>query len=421
MLDEGSKLRDYLSKEGRRHSHAPARGTRRSVLVQAQTNARRPPERIGRRLYEYVQGDGQKSYYADVKIDGRQTRVKLVASSKGEARKAQADLVSKDNRNELVAPAKKTVRQVGDEWLRTLNVKPRSREAYEYHLRLNIYPQFGDRRVQDIRPQDVADLVVWLRDVRKVGGQTATGALGTLSGLLTHAVWNKDIPSNPLTALPKGRRPKRKSPKRQQKEHRYLTAEERDRLLKALTPTYRPVVFVALWTGLRENELLGLTWGDIDLKDKKIHVRKQLSRPTNDRPAVRVSLKTEEARDVDILNPDLVLFLREHKLASQFSQETDYLFCTSSGRPIHYRTLGKAFSGAADKAKLNPDGRRKLRFHDLRRTYASVLLPCGEFAWVAEQLGHTVAVLLDTYSGVIEANDGAEKGAAAIQAARGQS
>jgi integrase len=395
--------------------------------VQAQTNARRAPVKIGRRLYayEYLE-NGQKktSYYADIEIDGKQTRRKLEgASTKGEARRAQADLVSKDNRKELVAPAKKTVRDVGDEWLRTLSVKPRTREAYEYHLRLNIYPQLEKRKIQDIRHQDVAKLVVWLRDVRKVGGETATGALRTLSGLLSYAVDEELITHNPVVALPKKRRPKRKSPKSQRKEHRVLRAEERDRLLEAMTPTYKPVAFVGVWTGLRENELLGLTWGDVELKgeEPKIHLRAQLSRPTKDRPAVRVSLKTEEARDVDILNPDLVAFLRKHKLASKHSQNTDYIFCTETGRPLHYRNLGKAFTKAADKAKLNPEGKRKLRFHDLRRTYGSVLAKGGcDIAWAAEQLGHSPEVFLATYLGDVDPDEGAKRGLAAIQAALGR-
>jgi integrase len=383
------------------------------------------PVRIDRRLYEYVQSDGQRSYYADVEIDGKQVRKKLVASSRGEARKAQADLVSKDNRKELVTPSKMTVRNVGDDWLRTLSVKPRTLEAYEYHLRVNIYPQLEGRKVQDIRHQDVAKLVVWLRDVRKVGGETATGALRTLSGLLTHAVDEELISHNPVTALPKKRRPKRKSPKSQRKEHRVLRAEERDRLLEAMAPTYKPVAFVGVWTGPRENELLGLTWGDVELKGEgpKIHLRTQLSRPTKDRPAVRVSLKTDEFRDVDILNPDLVAFLRKHKLASKHSRDTDYIFCTETGRPLHYRNLGKAFTKAADKAKLNPEGKRKLRFHDLRRTYGSVLAKGGcDIAWAAEQLGHSPEVFLATYLGDVDPDEGAKRGLAAIQKARaGQS
>jgi integrase len=180
---------------------------------------------------------------------------------------------------------------------------------------------------------------------------------------------------------------------------------------------------VAVWSGLRENELLGLTWGDVDLKGKKIHVRKQLSRPTKDRPAERVSIKTGTTRSVDI-DPDLVTFLRGHReraLSLGQARETSYVFCTESGRPLHFRNLGKAFSKAADKAKLNTDERRKLRFHDLRRTFASVLLEGGcEGPYVAQQLGHSVAVLYSTYAGLLNARSQSEKGLAAIQKARGQ-
>jgi integrase len=226
------------------------------------------------------------------------------------------------------------------------------------------------------------------------------------------------IPSNPVAVLPKGKRPKR-----QQEEHRYLSADESDRLLEAMTATYKPVAYVAVWSGLRENELLGLTWADVDLKGKKIHVRKQLSRPTKDRPAERVSVKTGTTRGVDS-DPGLVTFLREHRLASKHSKETDYVFCTESGRPLPFRNLGKAFTKAADKAKLNQaEGQRKLRFHDLRRTFASILIEGGcDLAYVAGQLGHSVGVLCSTYAGVINASTGTEKGLAAIQKARaGQS
>jgi integrase len=217
-------------------------------------------------------------------------------------------------------------------------------------------------------------------------------------------------------------RPKSKRPKRQHEEHRYLSTEERGRLLDAMTATYKPVAYVAVWSGLRENELLGLTWADIDLKDKKIHVRKQLSRPTKDRSAERVSIKTGTTRSVEI-DPELVTFLRghrEHALSLGHARETSYVFCTESGTPLHFRNLGKAFSKAADKAKLNTtEGERRLRFHDLRRTYASVLLGGGcDIAYVAQQLGHSPAVLLSTYTGVINASSGTEKGLAAIQKAR---
>jgi integrase len=146
--------------------------------------------------------------------------------------------------------------------------------------------------------------------------------------------------------------------------------------------------------------------------------RSNRSRPTKDHPAERVSVKTGETRNVDI-DSDLATFLRGHKLASKHSQDRDYLFCTESGRPPHFRNLGKAFTKAAEKAKLNPEGTRKLRFHDLRRTYASILISGGcEGPYVAQQLGHSVGVLYATYAGLFNARSQSKKGLAAIQAAR---
>lgn len=84
--------------------------------------------------------------------------------------------------------------------------------------------------------------------------------------------------------------------------------------------------------------------------------------------------------------------------------------CTESGRPLHFRNLGKAFTKAAEKAKLNPEGKRKLRFHDLRRG-------C-EGPYVVQQLGHSVGILYAPYAGLFNARSQSKKGLAAIQAAR---
>jgi integrase len=224
-----------------------------------------------------------------------------------------------------------------------------------------------------------------------------------------------------VSALPRSTRPKRT----QKEPHRYLTSEEIATLLAKATDGYRPLFTVAVWTGMRQSELLGLTWADVDLRESKIRVTAQLSRPTKDRPAQRVPIKTDEARDIDI-DPELVAYLKSHKeraFGLGFAKEADYVFVTlPDGLPLHYRNVGKAFTQAAKWAKLNPEGRRKLRFHDLRRTYASILIAGGcEGPYVASQLGHSVEVLHSTYARLFNARGQAKRGLAAIAAARGQS
>lgn len=386
------------------------------------TKARRP-EKIGRRLYEYVREDGRKSYYADVELEDpetgarRQRRITLDARNRADARKAQAALVSAHVRGEVVAASSRMLRDVGEEWLAQLNVRPRTRDIYEYHLRKNIFPFLGGRKIQDVKPQDCAALTAWLRDTRKVSGDTQGGAWRVLNTLLTYAVWTSLIPSNPLAAVPRTKRPKTG----QKEQHRFLSGDEIDRLLKAATDGYRPLLYVSIWTGLRQSEQLGLTWGDLDLREAKIHLTAQLSRAKEGRPAERVDLKTNEARDIDI-DPELVAFLKEHKeraFGLGFAKETDFVHYTlPKGLPFGQRNAAKAFSEAAERAGLNSEGRRKLRWHDMRRTYASIMLSNCDGTYVAQQLGHSVAMLYKTYAGLFNSKSQAERGRAAIAAAR---
>lgn len=174
---------------------------------------------------------------------------------------------------------------------------------------------------------------------------------------------------------------------------------------------------------MRENEVLGLTWGDIDLRAGRIEVRAQLSRPRPGNPAHRVSVKSSPTRAVHI-DPNLAQALRSHRerqFARARAKDTDYVFTTETGGPLNFRSLLKAFGKAADAAELNPDGKRRLRFHDLRHTYASILISGGcEGPYVAQQLGDaSPAITYSVYARLFNARSQAEKGLAAIQAARG--
>jgi integrase len=386
----------------------------------------KPGERvkIDRRLYEYGQRDGKTfSYYADVEIDGRQTRKKLAATSRTAARREQENLNADNNRKLVAPPTKKTVGEIGAEWLEQLDVRPRTLESYSYHFHKNIAPYLGSRQVQSLRPKDCAALWPQLRDQRKLSAETGAGAFRTLHALLEYAIEQELLISNPLTRVKK--RPQRAKPRQRQASHRYLKPEEIMALLAAATETYEPVFYVAIWTGMRMSEVLGLTWGDIDLTARKVNVSMQLSRATKDRPGERVPVKTDLPREIDI-DDELVSYFKERKeqaFAQGRAKVSDYVFTTEAGMPLHFRNVGKAFDAAAKKAKLNPEGRRKLRFHDLRRTYASILISGGcEAPYVAQQLGHSVEILYSTYTGLFEAREGEqrERGAAARQAARGQ-
>jgi len=166
------------------------------------------------------------------------------------------------------------------------------------------------------------------------------------------------------------------------------------RLLTACAPRYRTLVATAIYTGLRISELLGLLWSDFDLDHGELHVNAQLSRARRGTPSRRVSLKTPAAyRDVP-LAPQLVSRLLDHRRGLPPAGNEAWVFHTGAGTPFGHRNVEtRALHTAADLAGLD-DGRwPRLRFHDLRHTFASHLIVDLrlDVAQVSQILGHARA------------------------------
>jgi integrase len=170
-------------------------------------------------------------------------------------------------------------------------------------------------------------------------------------------------------------------------------------MLQAATPANRNVLATAVFTGLRQSELLGLSWADVDLEAGVLRVRRQL-----DRGGGYSEPKTWRAKRDVVLMPSLVTLLRAHRLASAYPDPTDPVFVTRTGRPLYYRNLIRGLRLALAKAGLEDDGRPRLRFHDLRHTYASLLIAQGlNVAFISHLLGHaSPSFTLDVYGGLFD-------------------
>src|SRR5207302_721896 len=127
----------------------------------------------------------------------------------------------------------------------------------------------------------------------------------------------------------------------------------------------RTLLTTAILTGLRQGELLGLRWRDVDFDDQLIHVRRAI-----DRKGRNVPPKTRHSvRDV-VLAPGLAEALQEHRERSPFSGADDLVFASRVGTPFNPRNLWRqAFGPALSKA-----GIERLRWHDMRHTFASLLI-----------------------------------------------
>ena len=118
-----------------------------------------------------------------------------------------------------------------------------------------------------------------------------------------------------------------------------------------------------------------------------------------------------------VLMPALSRVLRRHKIASQFSQDGDYVFATETGKPAHRRTVVRnGLEASLRRAKID-----HLRFHDLRHTFASILIAQGlDVVFVSDQLGHSdPAVTLRVYAKMFDPKDRRQEARERLEAAFG--
>jgi integrase len=340
--------------------------------------------------------DGTRSYYVSIN-----DRHQLVEGGEREALLLQADVRAKQGRGMRVTPLDVTFGELAEEWFkaRKSSWRPSTQNGYRTALDSHLLPVFGKLRLTAITPDDVARFVAQ-RQAAGASGAYVAGNLRPLNGVLKLALRRGLITANPVVALLPEERPKVKKRKR-----RAWTPNEIKRLLAAARELgsrvgnifdYTPIITVAIYTGLRLGELLGLRWQDVDLENGVIHVRHQLCRETR----TLVAPKTDAGvRDVPI-PASLVRYLRPFRLESKYSQGDHFVFCSRKGTPLEHRNVAqRGFEAAAEHEGLNRPGEDKLTTHDLRHAFASVIAHHG-FAAVdlAVFMGHTDSrVTQETY------------------------
>ena len=301
-----------------------------------------------------------------------------------------------------------TVAEYAERWqLAELGqLRERTAANYRSHLRLHLLPRFGDLQLPELCEDDVLTLI---RELQEAGysGWTIRTILTPLSRMFNHAIRHGVTANNPIACLDR-----RERPPVWDREQRILNSGEIAQLLAAAPTRYRTLLATAIFTGLRQGELLALTWRDVDVAAGVVEVRASL-----DRRGRRLKPKTRNAiRDV-VLMPALGAQLHTHRLQSKFAAATDYVFASRVGTPLYWRNLSpRALQPALETAGLAP-----LRWHDLRHTFAALLINQGaSIAFVSRQMGHGNAeITLRVYSHVFDAAAYAEQMRNALQTSFG--
>src|SRR5215211_5448183 len=333
-------------------------------------------------------------------------RFRTVGFHVAEARRERLALIAATREGKVPVSPRLRFETVAGRWLERFEAKlaagerhPRTLEAHRYQLDRHLLPPFGRRRIAALTVDDVAELLHQLRR-KGCSAKTAAGALASLQSVMRFARRCGWVVADPVERLERDERPRP-----QRRRQRVLGRAEIERLLAACSPRDRLMVATVLYTGLRISDMHGLVWDDVDFAAGVIHVRAQLSRAHHQAPARRVAPKTPASvRDVPLV-AQLARLLRAHRHQSRFGRDEDWVFATARGTPYGHRNVSRRCLGrAAQLGGLN-DGWPRLRFHDLRHTFAShLIIDLGlDPAPVSRMLGHArITITLDIYTHLFE-------------------
>ena len=342
----------------------------------------------------------------DGRWEGRYRYAGKQKSVYGKTRKEVRDKLSEIQaemaNNEFVEETDLIVEKWMGEWMsQNHRLKDSTRRRYERDIRLHIVPYIGKTRLKDLTP-----LMVQRLYDRGMADGLSPKSVYNIHGIL-HEALDKAVR---LDLLRRNVSEKVDLPKQRKSEMHPLTDGDVQKFLDVSRGSrYHDMFVVDIFTGLRESELIGLTWDCISFERKEIRVYRQLNRNGSDENGVGIyqfySLKNDRERIVPAPDAVLNIFRRQKKrqmewrlrAGSLWSNKHDLVFTNELGKHVIYQSLYKALKGMVQKI-----GRPEVRVHDLRHTYATLSLQHGvDVKTLSTALGHaTAAFTLDRYGHV---------------------
>ena len=337
------------------------------------------------------------SWRAQITLEGR--RLSFSAKTRRECQRWIKNTINQIDDGLSFSNTKITLEEYLSSWLTSKKGTLRSSTYTHYEQLVDSYinPHIGNRKINDLRPENIQALYNHLQ-VKEVGIPTIDKIHTVLHSAFSQAVKMGIIHRNPTSAtIP---------PKMTEKEMQILDdSQVSQMLIAAKGHRWEALYHLAVTTGMRQIEILGLKWTDLDWIRKTIRIERQLVRPKGD--TVRFSRpKTKYGRRVIMVGSNTIDVMRTHyenqnleiqKVGEKW-RENGLIFTTSNGNPIHHRNLLRNF-----KALLRDAGLAEMRFHDLRHTAASLMLNHGiPVIVVSRRLGHARAsITLDIYGHLI--------------------
>ncbi len=333
---------------------------------------------------------------------GKQIQKSIYGKTQKEVREKLAQIVTELDDGVYMEPTKETVESWLDTWLETYvkySVKPYTLDAYQRTCSNYLKASLGKYRLSEVTAPQIQRFYNSLLVEKKLSPKTVRNIHGIFHRALNQAMKLGMIRSNPteLCDLPTVRR----------KEIKPMEQEQIVAFLEAIRGNPFELLYqVTLFTGMRQGEVLGLSWDCVDFDRDTIYVNKQLqkSRKVGGNYEL-VPTKNSRSRVITVA-PSVIALLRKQKIhqaemqllaGGSWKNRWNLVFTNELGDHLAHFTVYKTFKKVVRSIGLDQE-----RFHDLRHTYAVVSIESGDdIKTVQSNLGHaTAAFTLDVYGHV---------------------
>lgn len=349
--------------------------------------------------------------------EGKQIRMRKTVNAKSqrEAEKLLALMIAEVEQGQFTNTKNLTFTDFIARWIKDYglnNLAPKTLHRYKQLFDTRIIPALGHYKIEHIKPAHLLEFYNTLinegtrLDGRpgKISDRTVLYHHRVISAVLQDAVEWQVIPYNPAKRV--------KPPKVIKTQGKYYDEEQTAALLQAAENEafdYRVILVLAISTGLRRGELMGLEWSDIDFEKLTLTVR-QVSQYIPGKGIFTKEPKNETSKRTVSLPLSVVSLVKEYRKEwaenririADLWQGSDRLFVTWDGKPMHPDTISKWFPKFLKRHGLPP-----LPFHGLRHTAATLLIKEGLHAkTISSRLGHSnINTTMNIYGHALKSAD----------------
>ncbi|GIO04756.1 site-specific integrase [Brevibacillus reuszeri] len=345
---------------------------------------------------EKAKGDNKwwfQFYTGEIKNGVRERITKRGFRTKKEAEKALIETQAAIQKGEYIEPTKKLFQEYLQEWIKTKrNLGEQTLELYDSYLRTHITPAIGHIPLAKLSAHDIEMFLDSLHD-KGLAAATIKRIFSVVNAAL-NAAETKDIITKNVA---------NKVEKPQVSRRRELIVWDPDFVSDFLARTkqasrYWIAVYLAIMTGMRQGEILGLRWSDIDFDKRTLTIQQTVNRHRE----IKAGAKTKKSMRSVALSPETIEALKDHRqfivqervALGPAYENNNLVVCTQFGGPVTQRAIQKVWTSFLRKTNAP-----KITFHDLRHTHATLLIKQGvHIKVISERLGHSsVSITMDTY------------------------